>query len=77
MFLSKGFSLALLVVGVVLLTAGVIGSDSIRSDLSRLFESEPGDWTIALLIGGGVATLAGVVGLGSQVGSAKRADDAG
>jgi hypothetical protein len=63
MTLSKGVFLALLVVGVVLVVLGVIESDSIGSDFSRLFTGKPTDKTVWLLIGGGVAAIAGLAGL--------------
>jgi hypothetical protein len=59
---------ALLVVGVVLLVLGVIASDSVSSDFSRLFTGNPTDKTVWLLIGGG---LAAVVGLGGVLRSSK------
>lgn len=61
--MNKILFLALLVVGIVLLVLGVIESDSISSDFSRLFTGEPTDKTVWLLIGGGVATIVGLGGL--------------
>ena len=61
--MNKSFSLALLVIGVVLLVLGVIESDSISSDFSRLFTGEPTDKAVWLLLGGGIAAIAGLVGL--------------
>jgi hypothetical protein len=61
--MNKIISLAVLVVGVVLLVMGFIASDSVRSDFSRLFTGEPTDKTIWLLIGGGVLTLVGLAGV--------------
>lgn len=61
--MNKTLSLALLVLGVVLLVLGVIASDSISSGFSRLFTGEPTDKTIWLLIGGGLAAIAGLGGL--------------
>jgi len=60
---NKLLFLVLLAVGVVLLVLGVIESDSIRSDFSRLFTGEPTDKTVWLLIGGGVAAIVGLGGL--------------
>ncbi len=62
--MNKPLSLALLVAGVVLLALGVIEADSVSSSFSRLFTGEPTDKSIWLLIGGGVATIAGLGGLG-------------
>ena len=63
-------AVALLVLGVVLLVLGVIASDSIASDFSRLFTGQPTDKALWLLLGGGVAILGGLGGLtrGSKVG---------
>jgi hypothetical protein len=61
--MNKSLSLALLVIGVVLLVLGVVESDSISSDFSRLFTGEPTDKTVWLLIGGGVAAIVGLGGL--------------
>ena len=61
--MNKSFSLALLVIGIVLLVLGVIESDSISSDFSRLFTGEPTDKAVWLLLGGGIAAIAGLVGL--------------
>jgi hypothetical protein len=60
---NKILFLVLLVVGVVLLVFGVIESDSIVSDLSRLFTGEPTDKAVWMLIGGAVATIVGLGGL--------------
>lgn len=61
--MNKSISLALLVVGVVLLVYGFIASNSVRSDFSRLFTGEPTDRTIWLLIGGGVLAIVGLGGV--------------
>lgn len=61
--MNKLLCIALLVVGVVLVVLGVIESDSISSDFSRLFTGEPTDKTIWLLIGGSVAAIVGLAGL--------------
>jgi hypothetical protein len=60
---NKLLFIALLVVGVVLLVLGVIASDSVSSDFSRLFTGEPTDKTIWLLVGGGLAAVVGLGGL--------------
>ena len=61
--MNKILFIALLVVGVVLLVLGVNASESISSDLSRLFTGEPTDKAIWLLIGGGLAVIAGLGGV--------------
>ena len=60
--MNKLFFLALLVLGVVLIVLGVIASDSIKSDFSRLFTGEPTDKTIWLLVGGALSTVVGLAG---------------
>lgn len=61
--MNKSLFIAVLIVGVVLLVYGFIASDSVGSDLSRLFTGEPTDRAIWLLVGGAVAAIVGVVGL--------------
>ena len=61
--MNKPVSLALLVVGIVLLIYGVSASDSIGSGFSRLFTGAPTDKTIGFLVGGGVAAAVGLAGL--------------
>jgi len=59
----KGLSLALLVVGVLLLGWGVTASDSFSSDVSRFFTGSPTDRTVWLMISGIAAGLIGLGGL--------------
>ncbi len=61
--MNKTLFIALLVIGVVLLVLGVIASDSISSDFSRLFTGKPTDKTVWLLIVGGIAAISGLGGL--------------
>jgi len=61
--MNKPISLALLVVGIVLLIAGANASDSIGSSFSRFFTGNPTDKTVWLLIGGTVAAVVGAAGL--------------
>ena len=61
--MNKSLFLVLLIVGVVLVVLGVIASESISSDFSRLFTGEPTDKAIWLLIGGGVVAVGSLVGL--------------
>lgn len=56
-------SLVLLVLGLVLLALGWDASRSVSSGVSRLFTGAPTDRTMALLIGGGLLTVAGLGGL--------------
>ena len=60
---NKTLYIVCLIVGIVALTLGVIASDSIGSDFSRLFTGRPTDKAIWLLIGGAIATVGGVIGL--------------
>jgi hypothetical protein len=59
----KSFSIALLVVGIVLIVWGVSASQSFGSDVSRFFTGSPTDKTVWLLIGGICAAVAGLAGL--------------
>lgn len=61
--MNRILSIALLAGGIVLLVFGISSSDSIGSDFSRLFTGAPTDKTIWLLAGGGIAAVAGAVGL--------------
>ena len=61
--MNKGLSIALLVVGVILLVLGVNASESISSDFSRLFTGKPTDKAVWMLIGGVVGVLVGLGGL--------------
>lgn len=56
-------SLALLVLGVVLLAMGWDAYRSIGSGVSRVFTGAPTDRAVWLLVGGGLATVAGLAGL--------------
>ena len=61
--MNKLTSLALLIIGVVLIIYGLSASDSVGSSFSRLFTGSPTDKTIWLLIGGIVAAALGAGGL--------------
>lgn len=60
---NKIFSIALLVVGVVLIMYGMNASDSFRSDVSRFFTGSPTNKTVWLFVGGIVAGVLGLMGL--------------
>lgn len=68
--MNRTLSLALLVGGVVLMIIGVNATNSFSSDVSRFFTGAPTDKAVWMLIGGVVATLAG---LGLTFGNWKRA----
>ncbi len=61
--MNKLFFFVLLVAGIVLLTVGVIESDSVASDVSRLFTGEPTDRALWMMVGGGIAVLGASLGL--------------
>lgn len=61
--MNKIMSLAILVIGVVLIVYGVSASDSVSSDFSRFFTGSPTEKTMWLMIGGIVATIIGIGGL--------------
>ena len=56
-------SFAVLILGVVLISYGVIASDSLSSDISRFFTGSPTDRTMWLLIVGLLATAFGLYGV--------------
>jgi len=58
--MNKIASLALLVGGVVLMIIGINATNSFSSDVSRFFTGSPTDKAIWMLIGGIVASIAGL-----------------
>ena len=58
--MNKIASLALLAAGIVLLVFGINAMDSFGSDVSRFFTGSPTDKAVWMLIGGIVATVAGL-----------------
>ena len=61
--MNKLVSVALLAAGIVLMIFGFNASNSLGSDLSRIFTGNPTDKAIWMLVGGGVLSVAGLVGL--------------
>jgi len=61
--MNKPVSLALLVVGAILLFYGIKADDSVGSDVSRAVSGAPTDKTVWFLAGGVVAGLLGLFGL--------------
>lgn len=61
--MNKGISVALLVVGVMLILWGVTASESFGSDVSRFFTGSPTDKTLWLLAGGVAMGVVGLFGL--------------
>jgi drug/metabolite transporter (DMT)-like permease len=61
--MTKAISVALIVGGIVLLYFGGQSFHSFSNDVSRVFTGAPTNKTIFLLVGGVIATLAGLTGL--------------
>ncbi len=61
--MNKPVSIALLIIGVILLIYGVSAADSIGSSFSRAFTGSPTDKTVWLLLGGVIATVVGAAGV--------------
>lgn len=61
--MQRIIAIVVLAVGAVLVVMGVSESDSVASDVSRLFTDEPTDRALWLLIGGGALVLIGAGGL--------------
>ncbi|MFW5893852.1 MAG: DUF3185 family protein [Verrucomicrobiota bacterium] len=61
--MNKVISLALIIIGVVLIVFGVSALDSFNSDVSRFFTGTPTDKAVWMLIGGIAATVVGLSGI--------------
>ncbi|WP_027799054.1 DUF3185 family protein [Paraburkholderia dilworthii] len=61
--MAKAISIALIVGGIVLLYFGGQAFNSVSSDVSRVFTGSPSNKAIMLIVGGVVATLAGITGI--------------
>jgi hypothetical protein len=61
--MNKAISLAILAGGILLLVFGVSASNSVSSDISRVFTDAPTDKAIWMLVGGVAVTIIGLVGL--------------
>lgn len=61
--MSKPISLALLVVGALLLFWGFEATESLSSEMSEFFTGRPTDEAIWMLIGGVAAVIVGLFGL--------------
>ncbi len=61
--MNKAFAVALLAGGIVLIIFGVDAHNSTSSDVSIFFTGVATDKSIWLIVGGVVATMAGLVGL--------------
>jgi len=61
--MDKTISLAILAGGILLVIFGVSASNSVSSDISRIFTDAPTDKAIWMLVGGVVVTILGLAGL--------------
>ena len=61
--MNKAISLAVLAAGILLLIFGITAYNSTGSDISRIFSGSATDKSIWMLVGGGVVTVLGLVGL--------------
>ncbi len=61
--MNRGMSVALLVIGVILLVFGLSAYHSASSDVSRFFTGAPTDKALWLLIGGAAVGIVGFLGL--------------
>ncbi len=61
--MNRLISLALLVIGIVLIVFGVNAMDSFSSDVSRFFTGTPTDKAVWMLIAGIAAAIVGLSGV--------------
>ncbi len=61
--MNKPFSVALLIVGVVLVVLGVQATNSFSSDVARFFTGSPTDKAIWMLLAGIVSGIIGLIGV--------------
>ena len=59
--MNKALGLALLVGGIILIIFGVNESNSLSSDVNRVFTGNPTDKSMWMLIGGAIAAVIGLV----------------
>ena len=57
--MNKGIGIALLIVGIVLISYGFNASDSVSSGVSRAFTGTPSEKTLGLLLSGAAAMTVG------------------
>jgi LPXTG-motif cell wall-anchored protein len=60
--MNKTVSIALLVVGIILLVMGFNASESLSSEVSETFTGTPTDKSIWLLVGGALLAIVGGLG---------------
>ena len=61
--MNRAISLALLIIGIVLLIMGINASDSVGSEISEAVQGTPTDRSIWLIVGGIAAAIIGGLGL--------------
>lgn len=61
--MNRAISIALLVVGIVLLIMGINASDSVGSEISEAVQGTPSSRSIWLIVLGAAAAIIGAVGL--------------
>lgn len=61
--MNKPVSIALLVIGIILLILAAMAGDSMSSFFSELFQGTPDTRTLLLLLAGLFATIIGAIGL--------------
>lgn len=61
--MNKGISLALVIVGIILMAWGMNASESLSSGVSRFFTGSPTNKAMWLIIGGIAAVLLGLANL--------------
>lgn len=61
--MTKAISTALIVGGIVLLYFGGQAFNSVSSEVSRVFSGSPTNKAIMLIVGGVIATIAGLTGV--------------
>jgi hypothetical protein len=59
--MNKGIGIALLVIGIALITYGFDASDSVSSDVSRTFTGTPTNRAMWLVLGGTASAIIGLV----------------
>jgi hypothetical protein len=59
--MNKAIGIALLVGGIALVIFGLNESNSLSSDVNRVFTGNPTDRAMWMMVGGGVAAVAGLV----------------
>ena len=69
--MNKPLSVALLIIGAILLFYGLRAGDSVGSDVSRAVTGTPTDKTVWFLAGGVIAGVVGLYGLVRRTGGAK------